>query len=155
MTTRSRIDRFERVQQTREKIRDEVQVRLAEVRQREQELLDRSEGLDRQRLKALKIFSDGSSRSLDVMEIWGLRSDIDAVDEEIRRVSRTLEETREELRDLQETLEERHREAKAVENLVGSMRETYRKERLHAEQIEMDDLASVKFAFGRVGAGSR
>lgn len=156
MTSRNRINRFERVRATREKLRDEIQGRVAEVRDREQKLMDLSESLDRKRHGALKTFSEGSSSgSLSVVEIWSLRSAIESVDEDIREVNRSLTETREELRGLMEVLEERHRDAKAVDNLVSSLRETYRKEMLQAEQLEMDDLASAKFAMGRMGAAGR
>lgn len=153
MTAKRTIERFERVRDAREKLCDEIRLQMADVREREKELIVRSEDLNRVRASAVKNFSDLSrTGEMGAVEIWSLRTNIDMVEEDLRDVRCSLEDARRELKSLQEVLEERHRDAKAVENLVDSMREKYKKECLQAEQVELDDLASVKFFRNRARA---
>lgn len=152
MTAKGTIKRYERVRDARERLCDEIKLQMADVREREKRLVGRSEDLNRDRACAVKSFSDLSrAGNMGAVEIWSLRTTIDLVEEDLRDVNGSLANVRQELGSLQEVLEERHRDAKAVDNLVGSMRESYRKECLHAEQVELDDLASLKFFRNRAG----
>jgi flagellar export protein FliJ len=146
LTVKKTIKRFERVRDARESLCDKIKLEMADVREREKSLSGRSEDLSLARASAVKTFIDLSrAGGMGVTELWSMRTSIDSVEENLRDVRNDLEETRQELDSLQGLLEEKHRDVKAVENLVGSMRERYRKECLQAEQTELDDIASMKF----------
>lgn len=140
----NKIQRFQRILTTREKIRDEERLFLSEARNHEDRVLLCVKGLQQQKQEALSIFEDQEGQVFSPQDMWYRRKAIDVIEEEIHQANEALQKVRESICQSEERLVEKHKEVRIMEKYVGKLRYQYREFLLLAEQEELDDIASVR-----------
>ena len=141
-----RIQRFNRILKLREDDRRNEQAILAAERREEMDVLDRLSALEGEKATALKEFSNAGSQGMSATELWFQRQFISAIDTDIVRGKDSLNDVRRRILGTEARLVERHKDVRVMETYIGHLKEADFKERLDAEQIELDDLATMQYA---------
>lgn len=141
-----RIQRFNRILKLREDDRRNEQAILAAERREEMDVLDRLSALEGEKATALKEFSNAGSQGMSATELWFQRQFISAIDTDIVRGKDSLNDVRHRILGTEARLVERHKDVRVMETYIGHLKEADFKERLDAEQIELDDLATMQYA---------
>lgn len=113
----NKIQRFQRILTTREKIRDEERLFLSEARNHEDRIILCVKGLQQQRQEALSIFEDQEGQVFSPQDMWYRRKAIDVIEEEIHQANEALQKVRESICQSEERLVEKHKEVRIMENM--------------------------------------
>ena len=148
-----RIQRFNRILKLREDDRRTEQAILAAERQEERNVLDLLSSLEGEKAMALREFSSAGEKGMSCTELWFQRQFIDAIDTNISRGKDSLNDVRRRIVGTEARLVERHKDVRVMETYVDHLKEADFKERIDAEQTELDDLATVQFARTQRGGG--
>ena len=141
-----RVDRFTRILKTRERLREEEQIRLRDQRNEEDGLLNKLSFLNTEKKTAFDRFltiSEGAV--LSTQEIWFHRQVVDVIDKNINRESTSLNSVRKMIVDTETRLMEKHRDVKIIDKHIGNMVKTWNTEIQLLEQKEIDDIACIRF----------
>jgi len=141
-----RIDRFSRILKTREKLREEEQLRLRNQKNEEEGLLNKISFLNKEKKTAYSKFSKVSEGAvLSTMEIWLHRQAVDVIDKNINKESNSLNSVRKEIANTETRLLEKHKDVKIMDKHIDNMIKTWNSETLFFEQQEIDDMACIRF----------
>lgn len=141
-----RIDRFSRILKTREKLREEEQIRLRDQKNEEEGLLQKLSFLNTEKRTAFNRFSTVSEGSiLSTQEIWFHRQVVDVIDKRINKESDSLNSVRKTIADTETRLLEKHRDVKIMDKHIDNLVKTWNLEILTLEQQEIDDMAGIRF----------
>ncbi|MCL1875271.1 MAG: flagellar export protein FliJ [Synergistaceae bacterium] len=141
-----RIDRFSRILKTREKLREEEQIRLRDQKNEEEGLLSKLSFLNTEKKTAFNRFSTVSEGSvLSTQEIWFHRQVVDVIDKRINKESDSLNSVRKMIADTETRLLEKHKDVKIMDKHIDNMVKTWNTEILLLEQQEIDDMAGIRF----------
>ena len=141
-----RIDRFTRILKTREKLREEEQIRLRDEKNEEEGLLEKLSFLNKEKKTAFKNFSTVSEGSvLSGLEIWFHRQVVDVIDKSINRESDSLNVVRQKIANTETRLLEKHKDVRIMDKHIDNLVRTWNAETLFIEQQEIDDMAGIRF----------
>lgn len=146
-----RIQRFDRILKLREDGRRAEQVTLAAERREERGVMDRLSALEGERAEAIAEFRGGGERVTNGADLWFQRQFIDAINTNIDRGRQSLQDVRQRILGTEARLVERHKDVRIMETYVDRLRTADFKERLDAEQLELDDVATLHCARGKRG----
>jgi len=141
-----KIGRFTRILKTRERVREEEQIRLRHQRNEEEGLLEKLSFLNKEKKTAFNNFltiSEGTV--LSTQEIWFHRQVVDVIDKNINRESGSLNSVRKMIADTEARLLEKHKDVKIMDKHIDNLVKTRNMEILFTEQQEIDDMASIRF----------
>ena len=141
-----RVKRFNRILRIREDRRREEQAILAAERHEETEVLDKLAALEGEKANALKEFSKAGERVMSCSELWFNRQFIDAIDTDISKGKVSLNDVRQRIAGTEARLVERHKDVRVMETYIDHLKEAAFKEELDAEQVELDDVATMQFS---------
>ena len=146
-----RIQRFDRILKLREDGRRAEQVTLAAERREERGVMDRLSALEGERAEAIAEFRGGGERVTNGTDLWFQRQFIDAINTNIDRGRQSLQDVRQRILGTEARLVERHKDVRIMETYVDRLKTADFKERLDAEQLELDDVATLHCARGKRG----
>ncbi len=141
-----RIQRFSRILKLRENDRKTEQIILGEERREEGEVLRRLDALGSEKSKALGAFCSDKEKTFSCQEIWFQRQSIDVIEKHIDKSRQNLDNVQQRIVGTEERLVERHRDVRAMEGYVDQLTVNARKAFFDAEQIELDDIAMMRYA---------
>jgi flagellar export protein FliJ len=141
-----RIQRFSRILKLRENDRQVEQVVLAEERQEEDAVLHQLDSLKSEKTQAIKTFLGGGERMVSRQEIWFQRQCIDVIEKHIGESKENLNEVQRRIAGTEDRLLERHRDVRVMEGYVDRLQADARKAFFDVEQLELDDIAVVRYA---------
>lgn len=141
-----RVKRFNRILKIREDSRREEQAILASERREEMDVLDRLAALETEKSSAVKEFSKAGEQGMSGTQLWFQRQFIDAIDTDISKGRVSLNDVRQRIAGTEARLVERHKDVRVMEAYIGHLKEAAFKEELDAEQIELDDVATMQYA---------
>lgn len=141
-----RIQRFNRILKIREDDRRTEQGILAEQRREEQSVLDRLSALEDEKTTAIKEFGGMGDHTVSCTELWFQRQFIDAINSGISDTKISLNDVRLRISGTEARLVERHKDVRVMETYIGHLKEADFKEQLDAEQVDLDDIANLRFA---------
>ena len=148
---KQRIQRFDRILKLREDGRRAEQVTLAAERREERGVMDRLSALEGERAEAIAEFRGGGERVTNGADLWFQRQFIDAINTNIDRGRQSLQDVRQRILGTEARLVERHKDVRIMETYVDRLKTADFKERLDAEQLELDDVATLHCARGKRG----
>ncbi|MCL1941674.1 MAG: flagellar FliJ family protein [Synergistaceae bacterium] len=141
-----KINRFSRILKTREKLREEEQIRLRNQRNEEEGIMDKLSFLNTEKKTAFDNFSTISDGAvLSTQEIWFHRQVVDVIDKNINKESVSLNLVRKKIADTEDRLLEKHKDVKIMDKHIDNLINTWNTEILLMEQQEIDDMASIRF----------
>ncbi len=146
-----RIRRFSRILKLREDDRRSEQTLLAAERQEEKDVLDRLFSLKGERSRAVEDFCGCGERTASCSELWFRRQFIDAIEDRIHEGEDSLQEVRRRIAGTEARLVERHRDVRVMETYVDRLKAADFQSRMDHEQLELDDLAMVRYSRTRKG----
>jgi len=149
-----RIRRFNRILKLREDNRRSEQTLLAEERREERDVLDRLFSLEGEKSKAVEDFCGcgcGESTA-SCSELWFRRQFIDSIEDRIHEGRDSLQDVRQRIAGTEARLVERHRDVRVMETYVDRLRAVDFQNRMEAEQLELDDVAMVRYSRMKKGA---
>ena len=146
-----RIQRFDRILKLREDGRRAEQVTLAAERREERGVMDRLSALEGERAEAIAEFRGGGERVTNGTDLWFQRQFIDAINTNIDRGRQSLQDVRQRILGTEARLVERHKDVRIMETYVDRLKTADFKERLDAEQLELDDVATLHCARDKRG----
>ena len=141
-----KIDRFNRILKTREKFREEEQIRLRVQRNEEEGIVEKLSFLNTEKKVAFDNFSTLSDGAvLSTQELWFQRQVVDVIDKDINKESISLNLVRKKIADTENRLLEKHKDVKVMDKYIDNLVNSWNTEVLLMEQKEIDDMASVRF----------
>ena len=146
-----RIQRFDRILKLREDGRRAEQVTLAAERREERGVMDRLSALEGERAEAIAEFRGGGERVTNGADLWFQRQFIDVINTNIDKGRQSLQDVRQRILGTEARLVERHKDVRIMETYVDRLRTADFKERLDAEQLELDDVATLHCARDKRG----
>lgn len=146
-----RIQRFDRILKLREDGRRAEQVTLAAERREERGVMDRLSALEGERAEAIAEFRGGGERVTNGTDLWFQRQFIDVINTNIDKGRQSLQDVRQRILGTEARLVERHKDVRIMETYVDRLKTADFKERLDAEQLELDDVATLHCARGKRG----
>ena len=146
-----RIQRFDRILKLREDGRRAEQVTLAAERREERGVMDRLSALEGERAEAIAEFRGGGERVTNGADLWFQRQFIDVINTNIDKGRQSLQDVRQRILGTEARLVERHKDVRIMETYVDRLKTADFKERLDAEQLELDDVATLHCARGKRG----
>ena len=147
-----RIRRFNRILKLREDDRRSEQALLAAERREEKDVLDRLFSLEGEKSRAVEDFCCCGGRTTSCSELWFRRQFIDAIEDRIHEGKDSLREVRQRIAGTEERLVERHRDVRVMETYVDRLKAADFQNRIEVEQLELDDLAMVRYSRAKKGA---
>ena len=141
-----KVNRFSRILKTRERLREEEQIRLHTQRNEEEGLLNKLSFLNTEKKTAFNNFLTVSEGAvLSTQEIWFHRQVVEVIDKNINMESTSLNSVRKMIADTENRLMEKHKDVKMIDKHIDNLVKTWNMEALFLEQQEIDDIASVRF----------
>jgi flagellar export protein FliJ len=141
-----KVDRFNRILKTREKLREEEQIRLRHQKNEEEGILEKLSYLNTEKKTAFDNFSTVSGGAvLSTQEIWFHRQIVEVIDKDINRESSSLNLVRKKIVDTETRLLEKHKDVKIMDKYIDNLVKTINTEILFTEQQEIDDIACIRF----------
>lgn len=147
-----RIRRFNRILKLREDNRRSEQTLLAEERREEKDVLDRLFSLEGEKSKAVEDFCGCGESTASCSELWFRRQFIDSIEDRIHEGRDSLQDVRQRIAGTEARLVERHRDVRVMETYVDRLRAVDFQNRMEAEQLELDDVAMVRYSRMKKGA---
>lgn len=146
-----RIQRFNRLLKIREDNRRAEQAILAAERREERDVMDRITALEGEKTAAIQAFS-GGEKLTTCTDLWFQRQFIAVIDTNINRGKDSLKDVQQRILGTEARLVDRHKDVRIMETYVDHLKAADFKERLDAEQVELDDLATLHYARAHGGA---
>lgn len=147
MTAQKKIKKLQRLKGIREKIRDEVRIRLEEVEEKKRTLQERSRDLGCRWEGAMGTFkSKCGEGNITTEELWWIRDDIDSLEADIKEVDRLMEEVSSDAENIREDLRKKHSEVKLAGIFLENTSRELHKQILKEEQKELDELTIISFS---------
>ena len=143
---KQRIQKFSRILRLRENDRQAEQVVLAEERREEDVVLHQLDSLKSEKTQAIKTFSGDGERMVSCQEIWFQRQCIDVIETHIDKSKENLNDVQRRIAGTESRLLERHRDVRVMEGYVDRLQADARKAFFDVEQLELDDIAVVRYA---------
>ena len=149
-----RIRRFNRILKLREDDRRSEQTLLAEERREEKDVLDRLFSLEGERARAVEDFCGCAcgENAASCSELWFRRQFIDSIQDRIHEGRDSLQDVRQRIAGTEARLVERHKDVRVMETYVDRLKADAFRSRIETEQLELDDLAVVRYVRTRKGA---
>jgi flagellar export protein FliJ len=142
-----KVDRFTRILKTREKLREEEQIRLRDQRNEEEGLLHKLSFLNVEKKTAFdKFLTVSVGTILSTQEIWFHRQVVDVIDKNIDTESTSLNSVRKKIADTETRLLEKHRDVQVIDRHIDNLVKTWKTEIQFIEQQEIDDIACIRFS---------
>ena len=145
-----RIERFGRILKLRENDRRTEQAVLAAERSEEDKVLRRLDALGNEKAKALEDFRGNEDKTLSRQEIWFQRQSIDVIEKHIGESRENLNDVQGRIVKTEARLVERHRDVRMMEGYVDRLKTDARKALFDAEQVELDDIAVMRYKHAAV-----
>jgi flagellar export protein FliJ len=145
-----RIQRFSRVLKLRENDRQTEQIVLAEERREEDVVLRRLDFLGSEKSEAIDAFRSTAERTVSRQEIWFQRQSIDVIEKHIDKSRENLGDVQRRIAGTEQRLIERHRDVRLMEGYVDHLKTDALKETIDAEQIELDDIAVIRYSHAAI-----
>lgn len=143
---KQRIQRFRRILKIREDARQEEQATLLAERGEEADVLKQLSVLEDEKTVAIREFSAAGGHGMSSTELWFQRQFISAIDTDIAKERTSLADVRQRIAGTEARLVERHKDVRVMETYLDHLKEENFKEELDAEQVELDDVATMQFA---------
>lgn len=140
-----RIQRFSRILKLRENDRKTEQAILASERKEEDDVKRRLDALGNEKSKALEDFRSNGNRTISRQEIWFQRQSIDVIEKHMDKNRENLNDVQRRIVKTEERLVERHRDVRMMEGYVDRLKVEARVAQIDAEQIELDDIAVMRY----------
>ena len=116
--------------------------------------MDRLFSLEGEKSKAVEDFCGcgcgGNTASCS--ELWFRRQFIDSIEDRIHEGRDSLQDVRQRIAGTEARLVERHRDVRVMETYVDRLRAVDFQNRMEAEQLELDDVAMVRYSRMKKGA---
>jgi len=142
-----KINRFTRILKTREKFREEEQIRLRSQKHEEEGIMEKLSFLNTEKKTAFDEFSTVSDGAiLSTQEIWFHRQVVDVIDKNINKESISLNLVRKKISDTENRLLEKHRDVRIMDKHIDNLVKSLNTEILLIEQQEVDDMACIRFS---------
>ncbi|MDR1732629.1 MAG: flagellar FliJ family protein [Synergistaceae bacterium] len=140
-----RIQKFSRMLKLRENDRRTEQTILASERREEEEALQRLDLLGQEKNQAMASFSGNKDKIFSRSEIWFQRQAIEVLEKHIGEGKENLRDIQHRITLTEERLVERHRDVRMMEGYVDRLKENLRQTEITTEQIELDDIAVMRY----------
>ncbi|MCL2010198.1 MAG: flagellar FliJ family protein [Synergistaceae bacterium] len=150
-----RIQRFNRILKLRENYRQTEQVTLAEEQREEDTVLRRLDSLGKEKLSAVDAFRGETERTVSLQDIWLQRQTIDVIEKHIDSGRENLSDVRRRIAGTEERLMEKHRDVRLMETYVDNLKVNAGITANEAEQVELDDIAVIRYGRTLIGASKR
>ena len=108
--------------------------------------------MEGERSRAVKDFCGCGERTASCSELWFRRQFIDAIQDRIHEGRDSLQDVRQRIAGTEARLVERHRDVRVMETYVDRLKADAFRSRIETEQLELDDLAVVRYVRTRKGA---
>jgi len=141
----TKIHRFRRVRDVREKEKALAQEELARRRHQLQELFCAISDIETEKEKAVAAFAELCAVSSSLEEVWLQRQAIEEAQGRLADMKKNLSALQKLIAALEERLIERHKEARLWDKLVSRMEEDQIREGLSQEQKNLDEVALSRF----------
>jgi len=141
----TKIHRFRRVRDVREKEKALAQEELARYRRQLQELFCAISDAEAEKEKAVIAFAELCAASSSLEEVWLQRQAIEEAQGQLADMKKNLSALQKLIAALEERLIERHKEARLWDKLVSRMEEDQIREGLSQEQKNLDEVALSRF----------
>jgi flagellar export protein FliJ len=151
---KQRIQRFSRILKLRENDRQTEQIVLAEERREEDVVLHRLDSLKSEKAQALEDFFGGGERMVSRQEIWFQRQCVEVIEKHIDESKENLNDVQRRIVGTENRLLERHRDVRVMEGYVDRLKTDARKVFFDLEQLELDDIAVMRYARFTADPGS-
>lgn len=145
------VKRFSKVLHVREMERDITQSELAEKLAEESDIMKRIDAIAAKRESALQDFCAGSGAIVSPQQLWFERQSIDMMDKTITVEREELASCRRKIEETKDVLVEKHRNVQLMERHVDKLRKRDQKLMIAAEQVNLDDISSMRFLMSRRG----
>ncbi len=146
MIAHKKLKKLQRLKDLREKIRDEVRIRLEEVEEKKRSLQEKSLDLECRWEGAMGLFRNRCGNgNITTEELWWIRDDIDSLEDNIREVDGLIVEVSEDAESIREDLRKKHSDVKLTEVFLENSNREIRKQLLKDEQKELDELILMSF----------
>ena len=139
-----KINRFERILKTREKVRDDERMVLSREKSEEERLVSLIDSLGSEKDKALNSFGAQGDESCTVEDLWFRRRAIDLIQDRICLEGDSLCSVRQAIVDSEARLLEKHKDVKVMEKYISIMVDDWQEEGKRQEQSELDDMAGIR-----------
>ena len=147
-----RIQRFHRILKLRENDRQTEQIVLAEERREEDTVLRRLDSLGEEKSEAMKNFCSNGEGTTSCQEIWLQRQSIEIIEKHLDEGKENLNDVRRRIVGTEQRLVDRHRDVRMMEGYLDRLKVDAQKAFFDAEQIELDDIAVLRYAHSTVHA---
>ncbi|HHV52229.1 MAG TPA: flagellar export protein FliJ [Synergistaceae bacterium] len=141
----TRIHRFRRVRDVREKEKALAQEELARRRRQLQELAHAISDIEAEKEKAVVAFAELCAASSSLEEVWLRRRAIEEAQGQLADMKKNFSALQKLIAALEERLIERHKEVRLWDKLVSRMEEDQVREELSQEQKSLDEVALSRF----------
>ncbi|HXK90015.1 MAG TPA: flagellar export protein FliJ [Thermosynergistes sp.] len=141
----TRIHRFRRVRDVREKEKALAQEELARRRRQLQELAHAISDIEAEKEKAVVAFAELCAASSSLEEVWLRRQAIEEAQGRLADMKKNFSALQKLIAALEERLIERHKEVRLWDKLVSRMEEDQVREELSQEQKSLDEVALSRF----------
>lgn len=141
----TRIHRFRRVRDVREKEKALAEEELARRRRQLQELAHAISDIEAEKEKAVVAFAELCAASSSLEEVWLRRRAIEEAQGRLADMKKNFSALQKLIAALEERLIERHKEARLWDKLVSRMEEDQVREELSQEQKSLDEVALSRF----------
>ncbi len=142
---KTRIHRFRRVRDVREKEKALAQEELARRRRQLQELAHAISDIEAEKEKAVVAFAELCAASSSLEEVWLRRQAIEEAQGQLADMKKNFSALQKLIAALEERLIERHKEVRLWDKLVSRMEEDQVREELSQEQKSLDEVALSRF----------
>ena len=149
-----RIQRVSRILKLRENDRQTEQIVLSEERREEDVVLRRLDFLGSEKSEAITTFRSSVERTMSRQEIWFQRQSIDVIEKHIDKSRENLGDVQRRIAGTEQRLIERHRDVRLMEGYVDRLKTDAQKETIDAEQIELDDIAVMRYSHTAISCHS-
>lgn len=139
-----KINRFERILKTREKVRDDERLALSRGKTEEERLVSLIDTLGAEKRKALTSFGAQEDESFTVEDLWYRRRAVELLQDRISLEGDSLSTVRQDIADSEARLLEKHKDVKIMEKYISIMVEDWQEEDKRQEQSELDDMAGIR-----------
>lgn len=143
------VKRFRRVLHIREVERQITQSELAERMREESGILQRLDAIQTERDRALDDFCAGRDAVISPQQMWFERQSIDVIEHTLDSGRQELASCRQQIEETKVVLVEKHRNVQLMEKHVEKLVDRDNRQRLVAEQNNLDDITSMRFLRNR------
>lgn len=140
---RDRIARFKRILKAREMARDMIQKQMADLRAKEDALLERLKQLRDEKQLYMDRFSQVARGTVTIEDLRISSEDISRTEDHIKTGIIEIFHLRKRIDQVEAVLVERHKDVRKVEMYLEQMELQWEKELNRRDQIVVDDMAGI------------